>query len=102
MKGCIPEANPEGQGRNEHRPPPRRLQPGGRERGHPHTFYIGASRKFHAKPVCPFATKRTLKGLSYFVPQLLNSSDLSRYGSNLRKRHTKTIGVGGGGGGREG
>ena len=31
MKGRIPEANPEGQGRNEHRPPPRRLQPGGRD-----------------------------------------------------------------------
>ena len=102
MKGCIFEANFEGQGWET----PfllfltwglryfwkigntRKRVCWNRGRKHLYTFCIGVSRKFHAKPVCFFVIKRIPKALFFFSPWLLNSSDLPSYGSNSRKRGT--------------
>ena len=54
---------------------------------------IEASGKFYVKPVCLLfiyflVIKGILKALFFFIPWLLNFSDLPNYGSNSRKRYT--------------
>ena len=57
---------------------------------------IEVSGKFYVKPVCFLIVflviKGILKALFYFIPWLLNFSDLPNYDSNSRKRlYTKAI-----------
>ena len=53
---------------------------------------IEVSGKFYVKPVCFLIVflviKGILKALFYFIPWLLNFSDLPNYGWNSRKRYT--------------
>ena len=68
------------------------IRKGYRGLGHLCILCIGVSRKFYAKVCllfnCFLVIKEILKVLFYFIPWLLNCSDLPNYGPYLRKIYT--------------